>query len=127
MGCVVPQTACPTGLNTQLIILCCRSRSKERSSRRKRSRSRERRRRSRSRDKGSSKKSSRHRSKSKDRDRSDRKRSRSREKEREQRGIRSKDHRRDRTPESDARVTRDYDQEEAGFESSGDTKVRILR
>jgi len=106
-----------------------RSRSKERKSRRRssRSRSRDRRRRSKSKEKRNSKKSSRHRSKSRDRERGERKRSRSKERDRESKGNRTKDSKslRERTPESfsgDARVTRDYDQEEAGFESIGDIK-----
>jgi len=102
-----------------------RSRSKDRRSHRRgsRSKSRERRRRSRSREKGSSKKSSRHRSKSRDRERSERKRSRSKERSRDSRSNYSKDGRslREKTPEHKG-VTRDYDQEEAGFESNGDVK-----
>jgi len=100
-----------------------RSRSKERRSHRRssRSKSRERRRRSRSKEKSSSKKSSRHRSRSRDRDRRERKRSRSKDGDRDARGGRSM---RERTPDHkvDARVIRDYDQEEAGFDSSGDIK-----
>lgn len=109
-----------------------RSRSKDRRSHRRgsRSKSRERRRRSRSKEKSSSKKSSRHRSKSRDRERSERKRSRSKERSRDSRGNYAKEGRslRERTPEhkGDARVTRDYDQEEAGFESNGDVKVQLL-
>ena len=36
---------------------------------------------------------------------------------------------RERSPghASDSRVVRDYDQEEAGFESNGDIKVRYIR
>ena len=107
-----------------------RSRSKDRRSRRRssRSKSRDRRRRSKSKEKSSSKKSSRHRSRSKDKERSEKKRGRSKERNRESRRSRSKEGRsqRDRTPEhmSDSRVTRDYDQEEAGFESCGDMKVK---
>jgi len=105
-----------------------RSRSKERRSHRRgsRSKSRERRKRSRSKDKSSSKKSSRHRSRSRDRDRSDRKRSRSKERDRDTRGNYAKEGRslRERSPDhkGESRVIRDYDQEEAGFESSGDIK-----
>ena len=113
-------------LKINKIITIFRSRSKERRSHRRssRSKSRERRRRSRSKEKSSSKKSSRHRSRSRDRDRRERKRSRSKDGDRDARGGRSM---RERTPDHkvDARVIRDYDQEEAGFESSGDIKVRF--
>merc|ERR1712226_378999 len=66
---------------------------------------------------------SRHRSKSRDRERSERKRSRSKERSRDSRSNYSKDGRslREKTPEHKG-VTRDYDQEEAGFESNGDVK-----
>ena len=108
------------------------SRSKDRHSRRRssRSRSRDRKKRSRSKEKSSSKKSSRHRSKSRDRERNERKRSRSKERNRDSRTNSSKDVRsmRERSPghASDSRVVRDYDQEEAGFESNGDIKVRYI-
>lgn len=104
-----------------------RSRSRDRE-RRRRSRSRERKRsrsrdRKRSRSRGERKSKKRSRSRDRDRERGERKRSKSRDRKR----SRSKERKKDKKEKNgDHKVSRDYDQEEAGFETEKKAEKKKL-